>query len=78
MKECAAWLAAISVKTVDPKFTKKKLVPDFRHCILNKINTAGKQKKPRTKNVSDFLFVENNGFEPSTSCMPCKRSSQLS
>ena len=23
-------------------------------------------------------FVENIGFEPMTSCMPCKRSSQLS
>ena len=23
-------------------------------------------------------IVENNGFEPLTSCMPCKRSSQLS
>ena len=25
-----------------------------------------------------FLFVEHNGVEPMTSCMPCKRSSQLS
>ena len=24
------------------------------------------------------LFVENIGVEPMTSCMPCKRSSQLS
>jgi hypothetical protein len=26
----------------------------------------------------DRLLVENTGVEPVTSCMPCKRSSQLS
>ena len=25
-----------------------------------------------------FYWVEDNGVEPMTSCMPCKRSSQLS
>jgi len=25
-----------------------------------------------------IVVVENTGFEPVTSCMPCKRSSQLS
>ena len=25
-----------------------------------------------------FYWVEDNGVEPLTSCMPCKRSSQLS
>ena len=25
-----------------------------------------------------IINVEDNGFEPMTSCMPCKRSSQLS
>ena len=29
-------------------------------------------------NVVVMPNVENNGFEPLTSCMPCKRSSQLS
>ena len=35
----------------------------------------------KTKNltvVRFFVFVEHNGIEPMTSCMPCKRSSQLS
>jgi hypothetical protein len=35
-----------------------------------------------TKNPSQFVkdseMVEDNGVEPMTSCMPCKRSSQLS
>ncbi len=32
------------------------------------------------KEITDigYLFVENIGIEPMTSCMPCKRSSQLS
>ncbi len=28
--------------------------------------------------LKHWLGVENTGFEPVTSCMPCKRSSQLS
>jgi len=28
--------------------------------------------------VGPVFVVENIGFEPMTSCMPCKRSSQLS
>ena len=37
----------------------------------------------RVQYVKDLLLllsnnVENIGFEPMTSCMPCKRSSQLS
>ncbi len=39
-----------------------------------------KQKilKPLFDNCSRICFVEIIGFEPMTSCMPCKRSSQLS
>ncbi len=39
-----------------------------------------KQKilKPLIYNCSRIRFVEIIGFEPMTSCMPCKRSSQLS
>ena len=35
------------------------------------------QKRPCTNRTGPFL-VEDNGVEPMTSCMPCKRSSQLS
>ena len=39
-------------------------------------NVYGSQSDP---DVQDFLtLVENIGVEPMTSCMPCKRSSQLS
>ena len=41
----------------------------------------GKQKTTEISvvRVGDFEFpVENIGVEPMTSCMPCKRSSQLS
>ena len=31
-----------------------------------------------SESLSTRTIVENNGFEPLTSCMPCKRSSQLS
>ena len=33
---------------------------------------------PETDNSSCLNDVENIGLEPMTSCMPCKRSSQLS
>ena len=35
-------------------------------------------KKPGTQANRAFEKVENIGVEPMTSCMPCKRSSQLS
>ena len=35
-----------------------------------------KQQSPLIQRAS--CFVEHNGVEPMTSCMPCKRSSQLS
>lgn len=38
----------------------------------------GCKKKSRGRLSAAFSFVENIGFEPMTSCMPCKRSSQLS
>jgi hypothetical protein len=34
--------------------------------------------KQKTPTVSARVLVENIGVEPMTSCMPCKRSSQLS
>gem|GEM_PF-5271515 len=34
--------------------------------------------KAATADSDGFLFVEIIGVEPMTSCMPCKRSSQLS
>lgn len=37
-----------------------------------------KTKQATTKNVVACFGVENIGVEPMTSCMPCKRSSQLS
>ena len=41
---------------------------------INNLNKDG-HKKSLTKNVR---LVEDIGVEPTTSCMPCKRSSQLS
>jgi hypothetical protein len=41
----------------------------FQHTII-------KSKKQQLLLL--FAFVENRGVEPLTSCMPCKRSSQLS
>ena len=37
----------------------------------------GAKKKSALRRSADF-FVEKIGLEPTTSCMPCKRSSQLS
>ncbi len=37
-----------------------------------------KIKKRLSNSDNLFFFVEIIGFEPMTSCMPCKRSSQLS
>ena len=37
-----------------------------------------KNEKRWTVKPSIFYSVENIGLEPMTSCMPCKRSSQLS
>ena len=34
--------------------------------------------RPLTRYVDGKLAVELMGLEPTTSCMPCKRSSQLS
>ena len=48
----------------------------FVQCFGHKIGTS-ENKKPRKLCLRGF-FVENIGVEPMTSCMPCKRSSQLS
>jgi hypothetical protein len=37
-----------------------------------------KSKSPPHFRAGGLGFVENIGVEPMTSCMPCKRSSQLS
>ena len=39
---------------------------------------ASKQKKRLKFSRLVIVLVENIGFEPMTSCMPCKRSNQLS
>ena len=41
------------------------------------LSTLPKRRK-RIPKDSHSSFVENIGLEPMTSCMPCKRSSQLS
>ena len=41
-------------------------------------NSNEEQKKAWQSSVRLFIVVENIGVEPMTSCMPCKRSSQLS
>jgi hypothetical protein len=64
----------------------------FRHGILalsdKKLLELTKMKKPdvksgeywnkKEKRTTGPFLVENIGVEPTTSCMPCKRSSQLS
>ena len=52
--------------------------PWFRQLTIemNSNQTIQKQKKPTL--IMAGLVVELRGFEPRTSCMPCKRSSQLS
>ncbi len=40
------------------------------------VENVWEQKSPES--LRGFLSVENIGVEPMTSCMPCKRSSQLS
>jgi hypothetical protein len=43
------------------------------------LNRFIRKKKSLTKFRKALIFnVENIGVEPMTSCMPCKRSSQLS
>ena len=34
--------------------------------------------KPSAESLDEKKLVEQEGFEPSTSCMPCKRSGQMS
>jgi site-specific DNA recombinase len=47
--------------------------------ILQSTNKFHKNKKGLTsQNANQSCKVEDNGVEPMTSCMPCKRSSQLS
>ena len=48
----------------------------MEHGSLDAPTPTAKQKAPNR--FGGFLFVENTGVEPVTSCMPCKRSSQLS
>jgi hypothetical protein len=43
-----------------------------RSCLLSFTNKKGSPL------WEAFIFVEVDGVEPTTSCMPCKRSSQLS
>ena len=43
------------------------------HSSLNLVNKKGLNTSPNLSKI-----VENTGVEPVTSCMPCKRSSQLS
>jgi hypothetical protein len=42
--------------------------------VVNKTKTTGTALVV----LADYFLVELQGFEPWTSCMPCKRSSQLS
>ena len=44
---------------------------------LAKVLERAQTKNP-SKKLKDSRMVENIGIEPTTSCMPCKRSSQLS
>jgi hypothetical protein len=51
------------------------------YVFLQKKKTTGKVvffKYRPCMRVGPVFVVENIGFEPMTSCMPCKRSSQLS
>jgi hypothetical protein len=45
----------------------------------NVVTLSNKKSVMYCKSITyGFIFVENIGVEPMTSCMPCKRSSQLS
>ena len=46
--------------------------------VSNKGYLSNKRLAIFMTNLSAFWGVENIGLEPMTSCMPCKRSSQLS
>ena len=49
------------------------------HYIADLTGISEQNKSGNITLSSDVpAFVENNGVEPMTSCMPCKRSSQLS
>ena len=51
----------------------------FNTLIVQMYHVSRSHKKPlATKGFIKKLLVENTGVEPVTSCMPCKRSSQLS
>ena len=48
-------------------------------CLTNWHMVSPKNKKALSITLKAFIInVENTGVEPVTSCMPCKRSSQLS
>ena len=69
-----------SVKTLTELHKKtlnidKAPVPEFFASLQTRYG-AHENKKTAFRAV--LIFVENIGVEPMTSCMPCKRSSQLS
>ncbi len=52
--------------------------PVFRYIIDLERVIAEKKNGTALQNLECAALVEDNGVEPMTSCMPCKRSSQLS
>ena len=56
-------------------FGMAHVIPVYRRAV-NDIH--GEWHERRRRPAVDRLQVENTGVEPVTSCMPCKRSSQLS
>ncbi len=64
-------------------FENEKIRTTDLNPVLLKITSVNRclqrgKKKRQTKNHDLSLKVENSGFEPLTSCLPGKRSSQLS
>ena len=61
----------VSINLSEPK--------KWRDAPASKLYQPTKPKnRPNPRVGSDLKLVENTGVEPVTSCMPCKRSSQLS
>ncbi len=52
----------------------KKSEPILRRTLIDRLRFAPAERS----GAAEFLLVDPRGLEPLTSCMPCKRSSQLS
>ena len=59
-----------------PSFLPEPLYTFFSH--HTSLRSRASRKKKKSDFFSEVAFMEMRGLEPLTSCMPCKRSSQMS